>query len=81
MDINPKESFGNNQTINSISVISTQSELSSICGYSTTELQNNGTCGENVKWEYNEKSKLLTISGSGKMNDYSSGNDPDKVEF
>ena len=31
-----------------------------------------GTCGENVSWALNENSGLLTISGSGAMQDYSS---------
>ena len=29
-----------------------------------------GTCGENLTWTYEEATKTLTISGSGKMNDY-----------
>lgn len=30
----------------------------------------NGVCGTNLTWDYNESSKVLTISGYGKMNDY-----------
>ncbi len=29
-----------------------------------------GSCGEKVKWNYNADTKTLTISGSGKMDDY-----------
>ncbi len=29
-----------------------------------------GKCGKNVKWSYNAKTKTLTISGKGKMDDY-----------
>ena len=33
-----------------------------------------GKCGKNAKWKYNTKTKTLTISGSGAMEDYT---DPD----
>ena len=33
-----------------------------------------GTCGENVTWKYEETTKTLTISGSGKMENYNSRN-------
>ncbi len=32
-----------------------------------------GTCGENATWSYNSEDRTLTISGSGKMEDYDSG--------
>lgn len=34
------------------------------------------TCGENAKWLLNTNTGVLTISGSGKMNDYNNGNTP-----
>ena len=34
----------------------------------------NGKCGENVNYSYSEKNKTLTISGSGRMYDYSLDN-------
>jgi len=34
--------------------------------------QNSGTCGENATWTYNSQTQTLTISGTGKMADYSS---------
>ena len=35
-----------------------------------------GTCGTNVNWTYNSAEGLLTISGSGKMSDYTSSSAP-----
>ena len=32
-----------------------------------------GTCGENVSWSYSSATKLLKLSGSGEMFDYSNG--------
>ena len=32
-----------------------------------------GTCGDNLTWEYNSDTQTLTINGTGKMNDYISG--------
>ena len=32
-----------------------------------------GTCGENLSWAFDDSSGLLTISGTGKMYDYSEG--------
>ena len=40
-------------------------------GYWYYEGAMQGTCGENVNWALNENSGLLTISGSGAMQDYS----------
>ena len=34
----------------------------------------NGTCGENLTWRYDEVNKTLLISGNGAMNNYSSWN-------
>ena len=31
----------------------------------------NGTCGDNMTWSYNKTKAILTISGTGKMEDYS----------
>lgn len=36
----------------------------------SAETVNSGSCGENATWSYNESTKTLTISGSGKMDDY-----------
>ncbi len=33
--------------------------------------QNSGTCGENATWTYDTETQTLTISGTGKMADYS----------
>ncbi len=35
-----------------------------------------GTCGDNLTWSYNDTNYVLTISGTGAMNDYSSYNRP-----
>ena len=35
-----------------------------------------GKCGENLTWKYEEASKTLTISGTGAMTDYDSGQSP-----
>ncbi len=35
-----------------------------------------GTCGENVTWNYDDKTYTLTISGEGKMQDYDYNNRP-----
>ncbi len=35
-----------------------------------------GTCGTNVKWSLNTSTGVLTLSGSGKMNDYESFSTP-----
>ena len=35
-----------------------------------------GSCGENVSWHYVESTKILTISGTGKMDDLSQYNRP-----
>lgn len=35
-----------------------------------------GTCGSNLKYTYDDRTSRLTISGSGKMNDYTSSNQP-----
>lgn len=35
-----------------------------------------GTCGPDLTWEYSESTKVLTISGSGKMNNYSAPGTP-----
>lgn len=47
-------------------------------------LATEGKCGENVTWKYDEKTKTLTVSGTGKMYDYSEHEpqymaDPDTV--
>ncbi len=34
------------------------------------ETDTSGYCGLNVKWNYNADTKTLTISGTGKMEDY-----------
>ena len=36
---------------------------------------NKGTCGENLTWTYVEKTKTLTISGTGAMSDYDTSNE------
>ena len=35
-----------------------------------------GTCGENITWEFDVTTKILTISGAGNMNDYLKNNRP-----
>ena len=35
------------------------------------EMATQGSCGENLTWTYDEATKLLTISGSGNMDNYS----------
>lgn len=35
-----------------------------------------GTCGSNLKYTYDERTRILTISGSGRMKDYNSSNQP-----
>lgn len=39
---------------------------------SMSDGQTSGSCGANVKWSFDEKNGCLTLTGSGKMNDYSS---------
>lgn len=40
--------------------------------FSASALEQNGKCGENVYWSFNEESGELIISGTGDMYDYSS---------
>ncbi|MBP9989536.1 MAG: leucine-rich repeat protein [Ruminococcus sp.] len=47
-------------------------ELKSISTASTTSLASTGQCGDNVYWTFDKSTGLLTISGTGKMTDYSS---------
>lgn len=35
-----------------------------------------GTCGDNLQYSFDDRTKTLTITGSGKMNDYTSSNQP-----
>ena len=35
-----------------------------------------GTCGNNLNYTFDDRTKILTISGSGRMNDYNSSNQP-----
>lgn len=42
-------------------------------------LADEGTCGENVTWTYDEVTKTLTISGTGAMYDYTADTAPDYV--
>lgn len=35
-----------------------------------------GTCGSGLKYSFDDRTKKLTISGSGRMNDYTSSNQP-----
>ena len=47
--------------------------------YETGDVISSGTCGSNLTWVLTEKEKdnyTLTVSGSGEMNDYYSGNAP-----
>lgn len=39
-----------------------------------------GTCGENAKWKYNTSTKTLSISGTGKMEDYTDPEDEEAGE-
>ena len=42
----------------------------------TAWADDNGTCGDNLKWEFTESDSTLTISGTGDMDDYDPGEDP-----
>lgn len=39
-------------------------------GLTSSAVATSGTCGENAKWSYDEKTKTLTVSGKGDMYDY-----------
>ena len=56
---------------------------SSFAGLQITSyaLAGSGKCGDNVKWTFNSSTGLLTISGSGYMRDYDSGNYGPKSPF
>ena len=43
---------------------------------SAAELEPTGQCGENVYWTFDSETGLLTISGTGEMYDYNSGESP-----
>ena len=43
---------------------------------SASAAETSGTCGDNVMWTFDDTTGTLTISGEGKMKDYSLGNAP-----
>ena len=48
----------------------------------TMNVTDSGTCGENLTWKYDESTGLLVISGTGAMDDYYTGFDPEKyIEY
>lgn len=49
--------------------------------FSITVFGASGKCGKNLKWYYDSRTKTLSISGSGAMDDYSSEYDSKKGEF
>lgn len=44
--------------------------LSALCLTTAFAVDYSGTCGENLTWSYNQESCVLTISGTGAMDDY-----------
>ena len=48
--------------------------LVAVCCFGASALEESGSCGENVTYTYNSKTKELVISGSGAMTDYRVGN-------
>ena len=42
---------------------------SAVSGNNNTKQDTAGTCGDNITWEYDKRSKTLTISGTGDMID------------
>ena len=44
--------------------------------YAAEEYSDSGSCGSTANWYYYEESGLLSITGSGAINSYSSGNSP-----
>lgn len=43
-----------------------------------TKSKYKGTCGKKARWQYNQKTKTLTISGTGAMEDYINLNQPEE---
>jgi hypothetical protein len=44
--------------------------------FATNSFAQEGTCGENLKWTFSERTLTLTISGTGTMDDYRVGDNP-----
>lgn len=50
-------------------------ELSSVFTVEASAATSNGSLGGNVKWSYDTKTKVITVSGSGAMKDFKSATD------
>ena len=56
--------------------------FASVLAFSSVQInaaENRGTCGDNLTWSYDSKSRTLSITGTGKMYDFDYSDNPNGV--